>query len=51
MDEIASTFAKDGLPDGLHKAAGEVYQRTAYFKDATEIPELVDVLKSLTQNK
>ncbi|KAA3648293.1 MAG: NAD(P)-dependent oxidoreductase [Chloroflexi bacterium] len=51
MDEIASTFAEAGLPDGFHKSAGEVYRRSAHFKGTEELPELVDVLKSLTQNK
>jgi len=27
MDEIASTFAAAGLPDGFHQAAAEVYRR------------------------
>ena len=27
MDEIASTFAAAGLPDGFHKAAAEIYRR------------------------
>ena len=36
MDEIASTFAAAGLPDGFHRAAGEIYERLRAFKDAPE---------------
>jgi 3-hydroxyisobutyrate dehydrogenase-like beta-hydroxyacid dehydrogenase len=34
MDEIASTFAAAGLPDGFHKAAAEIYRR--YPKSAAD---------------
>ena len=51
MDEIASTFEEAGLPDGFHQAAGEIYRRTAHFKDAPELPELEEVLGSLSQSK
>ena len=34
MDEIAETFAGAGLPDGFHRAASEVFERLAPFKDA-----------------
>jgi 3-hydroxyisobutyrate dehydrogenase-like beta-hydroxyacid dehydrogenase len=27
MEEIAATFAADGLPDGFHRAAGEIFRR------------------------
>jgi 3-hydroxyisobutyrate dehydrogenase-like beta-hydroxyacid dehydrogenase len=27
MEEIADTFAADGLPDGFHRAAGEIFRR------------------------
>ena len=40
MDEIADTFAGAGLPDGFHRAAGEIYERMAQFKDAAETPDL-----------
>ncbi|HVR30107.1 MAG TPA: DUF1932 domain-containing protein, partial [Thermoanaerobaculia bacterium] len=33
MDEIAATFQAAGLPDGFHRAAGEVYRRLERFKD------------------
>jgi 3-hydroxyisobutyrate dehydrogenase-like beta-hydroxyacid dehydrogenase len=29
MDEIAETFAAAGLPDGFHRAAAEIYRRSA----------------------
>ncbi len=47
MDEIASTFAEAGLPDGFHRAAGDIYQRMAQFKDAPDLPPLADVLAAL----
>jgi 3-hydroxyisobutyrate dehydrogenase-like beta-hydroxyacid dehydrogenase len=36
MDEIASTFAAAGLPDGFHEAAAEIYRR---FPELTAEPE------------
>jgi len=39
MDEIAATFAAAGLPDGFHRAAGELYLRLERFKDEPS-PEL-----------
>lgn len=47
MDEIASTFAEVGLPDGFHAAAGDIYQRIRDFKDADDLPALDDVLTAL----
>lgn len=44
MLEIASTFQATGVPDGFHKAAAEIYQRMAAFKDSSEIPTLEDVI-------
>lgn len=32
MDEIAATLAAVGLPDGFHRAAGEVYSDSAYAR-------------------
>lgn len=49
MDEIADTFAEAGLPDGFHRAANEVYERMAQFKDAAELPALADVLAALVE--
>ena len=38
MDEIAATFEADGLPDGFHRAAADVYRRLAQFKDDPDAP-------------
>lgn len=51
MDEIAETFADAGLPDGFHRAAGEIYQRAAGFKDAAGLPELNAVLAALRDSE
>jgi 3-hydroxyisobutyrate dehydrogenase-like beta-hydroxyacid dehydrogenase len=47
MDEIAATFAADGLPDGFHRAASELYRRMAIYKDAAAPPSMEDVAKTL----
>jgi 3-hydroxyisobutyrate dehydrogenase-like beta-hydroxyacid dehydrogenase len=47
MDEIAATFDGDGLPDGFHRAAGELYRRMAVYKDAAAPPSIEDVAKTL----
>jgi 3-hydroxyisobutyrate dehydrogenase-like beta-hydroxyacid dehydrogenase len=47
MDEIAATFDGAGLPDGFHRAAGEVYRRMAGYKDAPTAPSMEDVAKTL----
>ena len=48
MEEIAASFESAGLPAGFHKAAAELYQRLAPFKDRTDpgpgIKEVIDVL-------
>ncbi len=36
MDEIASTFADAGLPDGFHRAAADVFTRLADLKDVEQ---------------
>jgi Domain of unknown function (DUF1932) len=43
MDEIASTFADAGLPDGFHRAAADVFSRLADLKDANETVTADDV--------
>jgi len=48
MEEIAATFAAAGLPDGFHRAAGEVYQRLARYKDVAEPPPLAEAAAALT---
>lgn len=47
MEEIAATFAAAGVPDGFHRAAADVYQKLAPFKDAPELPDLTAVLGAL----
>jgi 3-hydroxyisobutyrate dehydrogenase-like beta-hydroxyacid dehydrogenase len=47
MDEIAATFQGAGLPDGFHRAAGDVYRRMAAYKDAPAPPSMDDVAKTL----
>jgi len=37
MDEIASTFADVGLPDGFHRAAADVFARLSELKDADAV--------------
>ncbi len=43
MEEIAATFAADGLPDGFHLAAAEIFRRSPRLDGAT----LDDVLAAL----
>jgi 3-hydroxyisobutyrate dehydrogenase-like beta-hydroxyacid dehydrogenase len=47
MQEIAATFEAAGLPGDFHRAAHEVYARIAAFKDAPDLPDLLDVLAAL----
>ena len=51
MDEIAATFAADGLPDGFHRAASELYRRMAVYKDAAAPPSIEDVAKTLLEER
>jgi 3-hydroxyisobutyrate dehydrogenase-like beta-hydroxyacid dehydrogenase len=47
MEEIAATFAGAGLPDGFHRAAGEIYQRLSRYKDASAPPSPAEVSAAL----
>lgn len=47
MEEIASTFADAGLPDGFHQASAEIYRRLSGFKNADPGPSLDEVIKRL----
>jgi 3-hydroxyisobutyrate dehydrogenase-like beta-hydroxyacid dehydrogenase len=47
MREIATTLQEAGLPGDFHTAAAEIYHRMADFKDATYIPQLGEVIRSL----
>ena len=50
MNEIADSFESADLPDGFHRAAAQVYERLAPFKDARN-PELAAVLDALREKK
>jgi len=47
MKEIASTLAGSSIPGGFHIAAAEIYRRMAKYKDASETPDLEEVLATL----
>lgn len=47
MTEIANTFESQGIPDGFHRAAAEIYRRLAGYRDAEASPELEEVLKRI----
>ncbi|UCG40984.1 MAG: DUF1932 domain-containing protein [Acidimicrobiia bacterium] len=47
MREIAASLASEGLPDGFHLAAADLYEHLSGFKDAYPGPELDDVLREL----
>ena len=50
-EEIAATFASAGLPSGFHESAAEVFHRMEGFKDATDLPELSEMLARLQKMK
>jgi 3-hydroxyisobutyrate dehydrogenase-like beta-hydroxyacid dehydrogenase len=50
MNEIADSFESANLPDGFHRAAAQVYERLAPFKDARNA-ELAAVLDALRDKK
>jgi len=47
MAEIAATFDDAGLPDGFFRAAGEIYESLAGYKDAPDMPSVAEVAKAL----
>ena len=49
MREIASTFATNGLPNGFHEGAAQVYARLSEFKDAPPAATVDLVAKLLKQ--
>jgi 3-hydroxyisobutyrate dehydrogenase-like beta-hydroxyacid dehydrogenase len=51
MREIADTFEAADLPGGFHRAAAEVYDRLAGFKDAPELPALDTVSDRLRKER
>jgi 3-hydroxyisobutyrate dehydrogenase-like beta-hydroxyacid dehydrogenase len=44
MEEIASTYAAAGLPDGFHRAAAETYRRLAASAESVDLPAAIDAL-------
>jgi len=47
MAEIAATFDDAGLPDGFFRAAGEIYEALAGYKDTPDMPSVAEVAKAL----
>jgi 3-hydroxyisobutyrate dehydrogenase-like beta-hydroxyacid dehydrogenase len=47
MAEIAATFDDAGLPDGFFRAAGEIYEALAGYKDTPDVPSVAEVAKAL----
>lgn len=47
MAEIAATFDDAGLPDGFFRAAGEIYESLAGYKDTPGMPSVAEVAKAL----
>ena len=47
MREIASTFEAAGLPGDFHRAAAQIYERLAGFKDAPTPPSVDEVARTL----
>ena len=47
MDEIASTFEDNGLPDGFHRGAADIYRRLADFKDHPNAPDGAELARYL----
>ena len=49
MEEIAASMAADGLPDGFHQAAAEIFRRSPHAESATPAGANVDlVLAAIT---
>lgn len=47
MLEIAATFDDAGLPDGFFRAAAEIYESLAGYKDAPTAPSVAEVVKAV----
>ena len=47
MAEITATFDDAGLPDGFFRAAGEIYESLAGYKDAPDMPSVAEVANAL----
>jgi 3-hydroxyisobutyrate dehydrogenase-like beta-hydroxyacid dehydrogenase len=44
MEEIAASMAADGLPDGFHQAAAEIFRRSPHAEPDAPADEAVDVV-------
>ena len=53
LEEIADSFAAHTLPDGFGRAAAEVYERMAAFKDTTDtaLAAVIDALRLPTSER
>lgn len=47
MEEIAGTFAGEGLPGGFHRASHLIYARMRHLKDHDELPSIEEVVQAL----
>jgi 3-hydroxyisobutyrate dehydrogenase-like beta-hydroxyacid dehydrogenase len=47
MEEIARTFAADGLPAGFHEACAAIYARLGPYKDTPTPPPMAEVAAAL----
>ena len=47
MEEIAASYAEVNLPSGFHKAAAELYQRLAVYKDTEHPPTIAEAADKL----
>jgi uncharacterized protein DUF1932 len=47
MQEIAKSMAAADLPDGFHRAAADLYDRMARFRDFEDAPTLEDVVAAV----
>jgi 3-hydroxyisobutyrate dehydrogenase-like beta-hydroxyacid dehydrogenase len=51
MREIAQSFEAHGLPGGFHRAAAELYEALAPFKDAEAAPGLAEAVRQLLDTR
>ncbi len=55
MKEVAATFELAGLPTGFHKAAADIYERLAVFKNCTDPPPtvtaVIDTLRASSEKR
>src|SRR5438093_126154 len=51
MEEISRTFSAAGAPGDFHRAAADIYERLARFKDVKTSPTLDQILDALCETK